>query len=75
MGLIGKDNWKKQFAVMAQWRALAANLRITFPDAISGLYLIEEMIPGEETVTTRGPVAMPKALEQPKPIETEVTNG
>ncbi len=71
MGLISKDNWKKQFSVMAQWRALAANLRITFPDAISGLYLNDEMLQGEETITTRGPVAMPKELS--KPIEAEVS--
>jgi hypothetical protein len=70
LGLIGKDNYKKQPGVMFQWRALAQNLRVTFPDAIAGLYLIEEMIPGKETVTTRGAVQMPKALEN-KPIETE----
>jgi len=29
--LIGKDNYKKQAAIMFQWRALASNLRITFP--------------------------------------------
>ena len=70
MGLIGKDNWKKQFGIMCQWRALAANLRITFPDAIAGLYTQDEMLGGEETtVTTRGSVSMPKA------IEAEVKNG
>lgn len=69
--LIGKDNYKKQPGVMFQWRALAQNLRVTFPDAIAGLYLVEEMTQGEETVTTRGPVQMPK------PIETKIeeTNG
>ena len=72
LGLIGKDNYKKQAATMYQWRALAANLRVTFPDAISGLYLVEEMTQGEtETVTTRGPVQMPKAIEPTKSIETE----
>lgn len=74
LGLIGKDNYKKQFGTMCQWRALAANLRITFPDAISGLYLVEEMTGGEETtITTRGPVAMPKSLEKPQHTETEIT--
>jgi len=72
LGLMAKDNYKKQAGTMFGWRAMAANLRITFPDAISGLYLVEEMTSGEETtITTRGPVAMPKAIE--KPIETEVT--
>lgn len=60
--LIGKDNYKKQPAIMFQWRALASNLRITFPDAISGLYLIEEMTQGEETYQPRT-VTMPKAIQ------------
>lgn len=65
MGLIGKDNWKKQFGVMCQWRAVAANLRITFPDAISGIYTFDEMgldDGAETTITTRGPVKMPQAI-------------
>jgi hypothetical protein len=66
--LIGKDNYKKQPGVMFQWRALAQNLRVTFPDAIAGLYLVEEMTQGEETVTTRG------AVQMPKPIETTIEN-
>ena len=69
LGLMAKDNYKKQAGTMFGWRALAANLRITFPDAIGGLYLIEEMTGGEETVTTRGPVQMPKSIETK--IETE----
>jgi len=73
LGLMGKDNYKKQAGTMFGWRALAANLRITFPDAIAGLYLVEEMTGGEETtITTRGPVAMPKAIEKPQSIETEI---
>lgn len=73
LGLIGKDNYKKQPGTMFGWRALAANLRITFPDAISGLYLIEEMTGGDETTTTtRGPVYMPRPLETPKPVEAEI---
>ena len=73
LGLIGKDNYKKQPGVMFQWRALAQNLRITFPDAISGLYLVEEMTGWEETITTRGPVQMPKAIEAVP--TTTTTNG
>ncbi len=72
MGLITKDNWKKQFSVMAQWRALAANLRITFPDAIGGMYLIEEMTQGEESYSARPPVKMPKAIGEAEPVATEV---
>jgi hypothetical protein len=68
--LIGKDNYKKQPAIMFQWRALAANLRITFPDVIAGLYLVEELTQGEETYTPRT-VTMPKAIVNNNPIETE----
>ncbi len=72
LGLMTKDNYKKQAGVMFQWRALAQNLRITFPDAISGLYTADEMTQGDETtITTRGPVAMPKPIQ--KPIEAEVS--
>jgi hypothetical protein len=41
--LSDKDNYKKQRKVMYQWRALAANLRVTFPDVTLGLYTPEEM--------------------------------
>ena len=43
MQLMGKDNYKKQAKTMFQWRALAANLRVTFPDVVLGLYTPEEM--------------------------------
>lgn len=70
MGLSTKENWKKMPGIMLQWRAVAENLRLTFPDAISGLYTYDEM--GAEvdadgnlaqTITTRGTVQMPKALD------------
>lgn len=43
LGLIGRDNYKKQPSVMFKWRALAANLRVTFPDVMIGFYTPEEM--------------------------------
>lgn len=43
MGLIGKDNWKKQPVTMMKWRAVAACARVVFPDVILGLYTPEEM--------------------------------
>lgn len=53
MGLDGKDNYKKQAATMYQWRAVAANLRITFPDVIMGMYTPDEM---GATVTSDGEI-------------------
>jgi 5'-3' exonuclease len=43
MGLTGKDNWKKQQAVMLQWRACSQLIRQVYPDLINGLYAREEM--------------------------------
>lgn len=56
LGLDSKDNYKKQPVTMYKWRALAANLRVTFPDAISGLYTPDELgaevkIGEDETMT------------------------
>lgn len=66
-GLIGKDNYRKQPSVMFQWRALAENLRLTFGDAISGLYTYDEMgaeMDAEGVLTARPSILMPKAKEQ-----------
>lgn len=45
MGLVGKDNWKKQGATMLRWRCISAGLRVVCPDAIAGLYTPEELDP------------------------------
>lgn len=50
LGLHTRDNYRKQAHSMYQWRALAANLRVTFPDIIGGLYTPEEM--GAEVIMT-----------------------
>ena len=59
MGLADKDNWKKQPAVMRRWRAIAANLRLTFPDAIGGMYSVEELAPETQVDMTGTPVVPP----------------
>lgn len=43
MNLSGKDNWKKQPAIMRQWRAVAGCARTVFADVILGLYTPDEM--------------------------------
>ena len=45
MRLDDKDNWKKQAPVMRRWRAISANVRLTFPDATGGMYSLEEIAP------------------------------
>ena len=59
MGLADKDNWKKQPAVMRRWRAIAANLRLSFPDAIGGMYSVEEVAPETLVDVTGTPVISP----------------
>ncbi len=44
MGLLYKDNYKKQPMNMYKWRAISACARVVFPDVIGGLYLPEEII-------------------------------
>lgn len=86
MGLAGKDNWMKQPSVMRYCRAVTANLRRTFPDAIGGLYPAEEIAPdvavdGDgkpvETVAVDGKPAFakptPKAETKPEPKVVETT--
>ena len=47
LGLTGKDNWKKQPAVMLRWRCISAALKVVAPDEISGLYTPEELNPDD----------------------------
>lgn len=42
MGLLGKDNWKKQPGLMLKWRAVSEAARTIFPDVIKGLYIPDE---------------------------------
>ena len=37
-----KDNWIKQSKTMLRWRSLSGNLRVSFADAICGLYTDDE---------------------------------
>lgn len=48
MGLLGKDNWRKQKPVMRRWRAVSGCARIVFPDVINGMYPPEEIAPDME---------------------------
>jgi len=42
LGLVGKDNYKKQFMNMLRCRATSEACRVVFPDSILGLYVPEE---------------------------------
>lgn len=43
MGLVGKDNWKRQPKIMAYWRCLSRLLDRIAPDLTGGLYMSDEM--------------------------------
>ena len=45
MGLLTKDNYKKQMDTMLKWRAVSDACRVVFPDVIQGLYTPEEISP------------------------------
>jgi hypothetical protein len=77
MGLAGKDNWKKQPAVMLKWRAVAACARVVFPDVIQGMYTPEEL--GAETSENDAgdlviiePEKKPEALTLPAVVPSNV---
>lgn len=45
-----KDNWLKQPKTMLRWRSLSGNLRVTFADAICGIYTDDE---AEDIISNR----------------------
>lgn len=67
LGLMSRDNYRKQPATMFKWRALAANLRVTFPDVMLGFYTPEEM--GAEVKVTE---SEEMEIVQPEGINTGV---
>lgn len=77
MQLDGKDNWKKQVAVMLKWRAVSACARVVFPDVIAGLYMPEEINPDvqvdSEGVIIEGTYTTKTNAETGEIIEPEVS--
>jgi hypothetical protein len=80
MGLMGKDNYKKQFGTMLQWRAITAVARLACPEALYGVaYTSDEMtdIPGAVDRPTSGLAAVLQtsgaeaAPETPHSVEPE----
>ena len=50
MGLLFRDNWKKQQQNMLRWRAISAWARLTCPDVIGGLYTPEELENSDDVI-------------------------
>ena len=77
LGLLERDNWKKQPQTMLSWRAISEAARMKFPDAICGLYIEDE---AEDIITTQAAtdlvVEMPRAktvevIQEPAPAPPE----
>ena len=71
MGLLGKDNYKKQLMTMLYWRALTACAREACPEALYGAYTPDELqdIPDEVHAEVQ---AEPKtAPSEPESDETD----
>lgn len=63
-----KDNWKNQPQNMLRWRAISEACRFTFPDAISGCYIAEEIADDVVIDVTTGKVEE----VQVHPVKTDV---
>lgn len=71
MGLLTKDNYKKQASTMYKWRAVSACARVVFPDVLLGLYTHEEIAP-DAIVNEDGELMDAPVIEAiPEPIEVK----
>lgn len=70
MGLAGKDNWKKQPAVMLFWRCFSKGARMHCPHLIGGAYLPDEI---SETQATAKVVELNHKLELEQNIHNAAT--
>ena len=74
MGLLHKDNYKKQKATMLRWRALSEALKIMCSDVLMGLNTLEEMQDLEPVRNEAQPMAITTSkedLENDFPIPVE----
>lgn len=74
MGLLHKDNYKKQKATMLRWRALSEALKIMCSDVLMGLNTLEEMQDLEPVRNEAQPMAITTSKEDlendfPVPLE------
>ena len=72
MGLLTKDNYKKQRGTMLQWRAISAVARLACPEALYGVaYTPDEMDDMPRTAPSGGLGAALAAQEQPTEPEPQ----
>lgn len=74
MGLLGKDNYKKQAGTMFKWRAVAACARVTFPDVILGFYTPDEMGAEDAEVSDDLPAMPQEETAKPTVVKMPQSN-
>lgn len=67
MGLADKDNWKKQPAIMLQWRVVAEGVRAIYPACLNRMYLTDEVVDFEPMPAPPDRVVTPEPVEEPLP--------
>jgi len=78
LGLLGKDNYKKQAFTMFKWRAISAGLRVAFADVLHGIYTPEELgaevevKDGEDVVPVRGTAPPVEQSESPPSVPDKI---
>jgi len=70
MGLVSKDNYRKQPINMLKWRAASEAIRAVFPDVLMGAYALEEFtdFDGKEIVDVENLNMSPAEIEEEFPI-------
>lgn len=78
LGVLDKDNWKKQPGTMLKWRAIGECLRTVCPDVMKGLYTdveLEDIRPNPSDKLTRVQETLSKLKPETREVEVEVTNA
>lgn len=72
MGLMTKDNYKKQLMNMMKWRACAESCRVTFADVVMGLYVdLEFQDTDGKLVPPSSPADLIVNIDEEHPIPAE----
>lgn len=67
MGLLGKDNYKKQKITMYKWRAISDCLKVICPHILNGFSMYEELVDIEQAA----PIGSAALIEEDFPIPPE----
>lgn len=71
MGLLSKDNYKKQPATMLGWRAITACARMACPEALYGVAYTADELGDQGIGRTSSGLAAAVAKSAPQPVESE----